>query len=458
MSDLFIPDRFEAIKRKVRLEEIYKHFICEVKPAIKEIDDVYSDMCIAGRGSFLILYGKSGIGKTTFIYTLPIFKQNVEVVAIENDESIELIIKQLDVTSADLRIVMIEGREAVKDSSIEEIEKSLHSINKFIRSDNGEKTLVVWLCNKEKMRDTLINLAKDIGGEALLGLGEGVLNFTGPSKKDFTMIAKNTIRTLNEGATLLSLGITEEQSEKIIKDVETIGRYLGELRQISKCNNKFIKKLVGNERCKMWVVVIAGNDPRKDVASLTGGSYAIADLERMLVATDANIVEAIKEHPSAIGKLAAFFDCKILYLPILTVMSVIRDFADDDLIAEMKKHALMTTKGKKGLGNFRRSDLAKAILGDPIGMGKQGAPVGPNSISAFEKISSIASNNDRLLNKTIAKALVKAELIEEYELESDFGNGLTRRTDILCETDEIPLRLELMWRKKLANQKSQIIL
>jgi DNA (cytosine-5)-methyltransferase 1 len=101
----------------------------------------------------------------------------------------------------------------------------------------------------------------------------------------------------------------------------------------------------------------------------------------------------------------------------------------------------------KGYGDFK-SDLAKAFTNEKIGMGTKGAPTGSNSINAFEKLSSIAASNDILLNKAIARALKKAGYILDYKLENDFGYGLTRRTDIFCITKDVPIRLELMWRKK----------
>lgn len=445
-NDLLIPDRYEALNRVVK-KDYFTHFIVEVKDALKEIDEIYSDMQIAARGAFLILYGKSGVGKTTFLHTLPIFREDVSVISIEYDRDINNELKNMKRTKNTLRIIVIEGREALKDSSNEEIEKSLHSINKFLRSDNGLNTLIVWLCNKSEMRDSIIELAEDIGGDALLGVDDGFISFNGPRKKDFINIAKNTISTINEGASLLNLGITDEQANEMIEDNDTIGRYLGKLRNVSKENSKNIRKLVGKEKCKMWVVVIAGNEPRKDVASLTSGSFASADIERMLVATDANIVEDIKQYPNMIGKLSAFFDCKIINIQILAAMSIAREFADPQLREKMKNNKMTVTKDKKAIENLNKSELIRAFQGREIGMGKKGNKVGNNSVDAFGKLTLLASSNDVEINKTIAEALKSVGVIKNYKLEANFGSGMSRRTDILCETDDVPVRLEMMWRK-----------
>lgn len=184
MSELLIPSRYEALE-KIKNKESFSHFIEEVKDAIEGIKEIYSDMATSGQGAFLIMHGKSGVGKTTFLHTLHLFLDNIDIVTIQNDESIEEELLELKETAYAMRIVVIEGREAIKDSSNEEIESSLHRINNFIRSKTGNKNLVVWLCNKKEMRETLIEIANDIGAESLLGLYKEYLVYEGPEKRNF---------------------------------------------------------------------------------------------------------------------------------------------------------------------------------------------------------------------------------------------------------------------------------
>lgn len=440
-----IPDRYEALSNIT--PSLFNYFIVEVKPALEKIDDVAADMYSAGRGGFLIFFGQSGVGKTTFLHTLSIFRQRVEIVTIENDVDISNFLDGLGQTQGDLRIVIIEGREAIRDSPKVDIETWLHRINKFIRNKAGRNTLVIWLCNTVDMRDSLVKLAGDIGGDSLLGLSEPFYEYIGPGKKDFVIIANNTIQVLNNGANILSLGITDEYAATLAEQVDTIGKYLGHLRYISRKNTNRIKKLVSTERCKMWVVVLAGNDPEKDVASLTSGSLASADIKRMMVATKANIVEEIKRYSEQIGNLSAFFGCKVLYVPILAALAVVRDFADSNLKQMMTDNGLSTKPDGKGIEKLLNSELVSAFANSSIGMGKKGKSPGSNTLEAFQKISNIASKNDRILNKTIAEALLCAGIIKSYELENDFGQGLTRRTDIYCQTQSEVVRLELMWRR-----------
>jgi|GEM_PF-1123897 len=445
MEKIMLPDRFEGLEVKKDKFDITK-IIKPVEEGIDRINDLYEEMESSNRGSFLILKGKSGCGKTTFLKTLDIFIEDVEIITILNDMDLVGSINGLTSTRSKLRIIIIEGRESLLDSSSIEINNAIHSINRFIRSKNGKSTLLVWPCNDKDIIETLVETADNIGGTALLDLDETYFEFHGPDKSLYLEIAKQTIELLNNGKSLLDFGITDDEAISLIKDVNTIGKYLKKINKTIRKNKKFVESLVKREPCKMWVLVLAGNEPNKDVAALTKGEYLTADVNRMLVSTDANIVEELKQYPDKIGILANYFDCRIIYIPIVTTLSVIRDFSGSKLKEVLKQKSLTDKGDGTGIDRLLNSELAKMINSDFKSKGKKGK-TGPNSIAAFEKLTEIASTNDKILNKTFGTALKEAGLIEDFETEVNFGTGLTRRTDLVCKTESGEIRMEFMWRK-----------
>jgi hypothetical protein len=95
------------------------------------------------------------------------------------------------------------------------------------------------------------------------------------------------------------------------------------------------------------------------------------------------------------------------------------------------------------------SDLGRALRGGVQGLRARGPKIGPNTQEAFEKLAEIAAQNDQLLNKAIGRAIRANKLGKEFDTEVDLGSGLTRRTDIVVQSDERgPIRLEVMWRRK----------
>jgi hypothetical protein len=94
------------------------------------------------------------------------------------------------------------------------------------------------------------------------------------------------------------------------------------------------------------------------------------------------------------------------------------------------------------------TNLFHSFRNNPIRARKVGGKIGPNSIIAFEKLTTIAASNDIALNRAVAECLKALGLCSDYKVEDDFGNGLTRRTDIVLFTVDGSVRLEMMWRKK----------
>lgn len=454
LEKLFVPDRFDTLLERLNQTEL-KPFIVPVQETLEFLEKTVEDISVARRGAFWLMKGESGSGKTTFLNTVFLFKENIETISISNNESITDFLNNLkkDIdTKNKYQIIVIEGREAIADFERQQLEKDIHSINSFLRSDFGKSKIIVWNCNTEELERIIIELAKNIGGTALLGSNnENVYDFHGPSQQKYIAIAESTIATLNEGASLLDLGITEERANELLKKASNIGSYLQLVRQDLLKNKRKVKPLLKDkERCRMWVIVITGNDREEYISALTRGRLATADIARLMVATNANIVEDLKKIPEKIGILGTALDARIINIPIKTALAIAREYADEKLQEEMKKLKMnLRVKRENKTPNERllNSELAKAFQNSSIGMGNPGQKPGELTLEAFKKLLSITQKNDTLVNKTIGEALVNCGLVNRFECEKDFGNGLTRRTDIVCYTDDEIVRLEVMWRE-----------
>lgn len=462
---VFVPDRFESLERRTeKKKDDLKTIIVEVKDALSKLKNTYKDMQIAGRGAFWILRGDSGSGKSTFLHTASFFLPQVETISLQEHESISTFLRNLDIIESEslkMRIVVIENREALTDYSESELEKDLHSINRFIRSIKGEGNLLVWPCNCDDLERILINLSEKIGADALLGIEKSSYRFTGPLKTQYIRIATQTIETLNEGATLVDLGISEERAKKLEKEVATIGKYLTLLRQEITKNQRNLEELLSRERFKMWTVVIAVDEPEYEVSALTRGSLSQADITKLLSSTEANIVQELKETPDKIGILGTVLDSKIIYLPITTALSIARKYADDDLREKMKLEKMKSSNvsaDKTAEERFMKSELAKAFQSVPRGLGKRGYKSKENSQKAFESLLKITKNNDILVNKTIGKVLKECKLVDDFQTEVYFKGKIDVKSDLLCRGKNFdePVRLEIMWRGKRGASCAQI--
>lgn len=444
--EISLPDRYDMLERKAvnQLTQI----ISPVDSALDHIDALHSDMRASSRGTLLILRGDSGTGKSTFIHTIGLFRNSVETITFSKDQDVGDALRSLGPTKMKLRVVVFEGREALTDVSKELLEKSIHAINSFVRTAAGELTVVAWPVNRDDLATSLSSLAIEIGAEALVGLGDPVFRFQGPPKEQFIPIANRTLALLNQGETLHDLGISDERSEQLVSESATIGIFLAKVRRDLLSNQRQLTTLAKKEICRVWIVVLAGNEPEGDIDGLTRGTMYSADIDRMLSVTNANIVSDLKAFPEKVGLLGTYLDARVLHVPILAALAAVRTYASDDLRNTMKAAGMSATPEKGAKERLNETNLLASFRDQPISSRKVGGKVGPNSVAAFEKLTNIASTNDVQLNRAIADCLKDLGVITNYEVEKDFGAGMTRRTDIVATTPTSTIRLEMMWRRK----------
>lgn len=442
--DLFLPSRFDTLERRAANQ--LSNIVAPVDAALAFFDEVHTEVASAGQGSLVICFGRSGAGKSTFLHTLHLFREGVSTISVTKADDLTAKFGSLQSTSDQLRVLVVEEREALTDASRADLETVLHKINAFVRSDAGANTVVVWPCNTTGMRDQLRTLADEIGAEALLGTREPVFTFEGPPSSAYVQIARQTIATLNQGASLSDLGVSETRADELAAQSNTIGGYLGLLRKELTRNSAAVQKLLVKEQSKLWTVVVAGNDPDNDVAALTRGSTSTADVDRMLTVTQANVVKELKQYPEKLGILGAVLDARIIHLPIIAALAVAREYGDDALKKLMDAEGLSTSRDPKAPEHFAKSELMTAFNNQPVRPRRTDGKPGCNSRDAFKKLASIAAKNDVALNRAVASALAAQGCIQSFVLEKDLGVGLTRRTDIYAETTSGPVRIEMMWR------------
>jgi len=164
-----VPIRFASVEKMLNGHDL-KSLIVPVEDGLRKFDHLHDEMASSLCGAFLILRGETGSGKMTLLHTMGLFRKGVQTVSVSRDEPIREGLQALFPTEEAMRVVVIESREALGDTSDVEIESATLAINVFVRSTAGERTVVVWPCNSEPIADKLVAAARQIGGEALLGV------------------------------------------------------------------------------------------------------------------------------------------------------------------------------------------------------------------------------------------------------------------------------------------------
>lgn len=271
----------------------------------------------------------------------------------------------------------------------------MHEVNQFIRTREGEQTLVVWPTNTDDLTDLLVFLARDLGDETLLDSEMPVTYFSGPPTSDFVQIAERTVAALNDGVSLAGLGISEETAEGMAEQSTTIEACLGKVRRAAVAAGDRVKGLLVCERYRLWTVVIAGNDVEGDVAAPTRGGQSFADIDRLMSVTGANVVKELKAQPDQIGILGTVLDARIFHMDMFCVLAVARAYGSNALHAEMKARGMQTNTDATAGDRLRTSELGVILSGQGLGTRKRGQKPGDNTKEAFAKLTEIARQKRR---------------------------------------------------------------
>jgi hypothetical protein len=445
---LRVPDRFESLRNAGGGSLLT--IVAPVEASLAAIDHRFTEMSSAGRGGLMVLNGPSGAGKSTFLDTVGLFRQGVVTETIGASEDVREALERVAPTASP-RILVLEGREALRDIPESALEASMHAINSFARSDSGCNTLVVWPTNTQNLTKALGELGERLGAEALFGTRDRTERFTGPHKSEYVNIASRTVAALNEGASLTALGVSESEARLIAEQADTIGRFLGEIRQALIRSGAHVLELLATERCRVWTVVVSGPDAEGDVAALTRGGFATTDIDRLMTATAANIVKDLKEHPQVLGILGTVLDSRIAYLDMVSALEVAREFGDDQLHRLMQGHDMSVAADGSAVMRLQASELGVLLAGRTLGTKKPGPKPGSNTQKAFLSLTRIARQNDVPCNRALGRGLAELGLIADYETERDLdvGTAYALRSDLYCDMGATgPIRLEFMWRAK----------
>ncbi len=396
----------------------------------------------------MLLRGETGAGKSTFLDTIALFRSGVSTVRIPPTEEIRSRLTSIKPIGENFRVLVLESREALGQYSRNAIESDVHAINAFLRSPAGERTLIVWPVNTDDLLRRLIAIGTDIGGTALFGLDDPATPFQGPPRDEFVAIAARTVSALNEGASLAALGISEEYAEELAQRADTIGAYLGLVRNALLQNQSKVQALLPVEQFRMWTLVIAGNETEGDVAALTRGGLAYVDIDRLMTSTEANVVKDLKRTPDLLGILGTMLDARIVNIDMLTILAIARTYGDAQLHSLMKSKGMSTAVDKQASERLAASELGLLIQGASLGTRKRGKKPGDNTKAAFAGLAEIARGNDGALNRAIGRALLDNRYIQEFETERDLGTEYVVRSDLWVVRGSDPIRLEAMWRAR----------
>ncbi|MEQ9414898.1 MAG: hypothetical protein RIF39_13760, partial [Cyclobacteriaceae bacterium] len=402
---LILPKRFEILERKV--EEIggeISKIVRKIDSASTHIEDLLGKITVGGTGQFQLFVGESGSGKTTFLRTLPNFFDKLYTQTFSKDDSFENIITGIKSSShiTGFKIFIIDERDNPKINE-DELRYFFEELRVLFRTRDGN-ILVIWPITDLKASKKIGEIAWEVGKESISPNSGPEYKFVGLDKSLYFNVADDTIRSLNNGESLESYGITKEITNEQLKNCSTIGQFYSKIEDVAiQINEKTWKILQQKVRPKIWVLLPGDTSTELDrtVRSLTQGIDSKVDVDRMCAYLDdesntsAYLNDWRKRRIDA-GFLFRFLDVRLFSISPNLALSAVRVYGSDAAKSALKKKS----EGKKICHDLvRRSDFYLALT-DQTDSSKRSVRATKDEAQAeYLRLQQNAKSNDKDLNK-----------------------------------------------------------
>lgn len=473
LPKLNLPRRFENLERQASSANIDPLDIVErVDDAANRID-VLLDRVRTSGGLFEVIFGESGSGKTTFVRSLPKFYRNVKVEVFEEDRSLEELpgwIKNSYLPNDDRqRVVIIQGRDNPEPEDLTQGKAALRQLLNLFRKEAGQVVLL-WTITDRTAADTIAEAAWEIGRDSMVDIeAKGIFQFSGLPKARWAELADRTSQSLS-GDKLEAFGLNKTEVDDLLSNSSAISIFFAHVSQrANQIRDNTWSVLKQKVVPHVWVV-LASDDPVSTYSTtvgLTQGARSRVDVELILEYLDApegsaNYVRKWQERRERLAHYLRAIDLRIFDLPPNVSLAAVRKFGDATLKDNLRQKSAPMDQAKKAM---RATRLYKAILdltGKPTQTYLAPKKAKPDTADEYVRVQQTAANNDKPLNRSVAKLLeaclkedgVQCEIIaEKMDLPE---TSLRPDIQIKTETGEY-VCLELTWRssgRKVDNSTS----
>jgi hypothetical protein len=353
--------------------------------------------------------------KTTFLSTLPHFYEGVHVTPILDTTPLlevpnEITRREQSPQSNHVYVLLDRDNPTV---SSDEMRTFFEAIRRLFRTPEG-RVVVLWPITDESAANALSGTAWDIGADSIVDAStKGLYRFTGLPKVDYFDVADITTRSLNRGQSLEAFGLGSDVTAPLLQDSDTISQFYGHLEARSQeINNTFGDTVKDRKIPSIWILV-GGDDNRElslTVATLTQGTEKRVDIDRMLAVLDtpdSNTVylEDWRKRRHEVAYLLRRLDVRLFELPPNVTVASIRAFGDEATKARLREGSDVPANASKAV----QAALFFRIL---AGQHSSGAATirsaTDETANEYRRVQTIASKNDKPLNKALAAAIERA--------------------------------------------------
>jgi hypothetical protein len=404
-----IPNRFETLLQESNLN--LKALIFPVEEDLRAFTYLSDRASVQSSGIMSFVLGKTGIGKTTSVYSasvhLPDLYERVfpipEPRKLKLREVLTWLGRELPTPTAKTLPVLFDGREVTDDNV--GLNQFISGLNQLLRY--RKDILFFWPTNNADWHKQIRDLAEELGG-ANLAPKDSDISIVGPSKDNWFGILERLLdqRDLNYN----DLAIERSTLSEIIDSKPTVGEFLGEVsgiiaRRITETRKikripqvLFVVTSTGNE------VVGEANRIRRATTQRLKGEELVAYSKRSEAGKYWVAHQKNPEHH--LSYIITLFDARLATLTHSAVVYACLHYGSATL-QQVVRQAGITPHTTNAAATFKVTDFYRFLAGEEmteLTSTRKGSPSNA-SLEAYSAIQKLSSKKHKEINIAICNAL-----------------------------------------------------
>ena len=325
-----VPTRYESLLEAVGQQQVGQ-VLLESEPDLAVIKASLVEVASAGQGKLLFLLGGSGVGKTTLAASCQLYLANHVVKVVTPPPDYELPLGELaswlnaNVLTADrekgIVVVNLDGREL---PAVDEAARQAAMVNLNAYFRRTKNLLAVWPVINRAFAEDLIRLLEEVGGRSALARQQ-ICEVRGVPKSRYYDALHLLLSAT--GTRLEDAAVTRQEAEDLVEPSTTIGDYLRSVHDL--VVSRYDIGELGTRLPRVSIVVSSNGDSADACRMLRRGSKYLADPERLLQFSRANVADDWRKYGKRNARhslpfIASLFELRLLNLTgSMVVLSLI---------------------------------------------------------------------------------------------------------------------------------------
>ncbi len=419
-----IPTRYEGLLDAIG-EQGIGQVLLESEPDLAVLKKALVEVKSVGQGKLLFLLGDTGAGKTTLAESCQIYIANQVSKVVTPPPDYELPLIELpswlnkNILAKDraqgVVVVNLDGRELpAVDATARQA--AMVNLNAYLR--RTPNLLTVWPVVNKTFAEDLLRLLEEVGGKSAISRRQ-IHKINGLPKERYVDALQLLLSAT--GTRLEDAAVTRQEAEDIVPKAESIGDYMRAIHDL--VVQRYDIGDLGTRLPRISIVVTSNGDSSDACRMLRRGSRYLADPERLLQFSRANVADDWRKYGKRNARhglpfIASLFEVRLLNLTGSMVVNACAFSADDRLRTAVRAHYPNPVKSNSA-NTMKSSSLVRSLT-DLEDVGPTGSAPSSEVAKAYAAIQALSKSAHKAINQAIVAVLTDQLSINLPELKFEY--------------------------------------